>query len=344
MAISTVAPELKISINAGMVVLQNRTVKLGPLVEGMMPAFENSAKRVIKEMGIGFGRKTIAIEVYDARGYGESLFRDIWPAIEKATWPDEQSRQANAALIMARKKSALKYSREDPQFTSSGGRFDNLTKNIHLNMERDLLDANAAVVSIIKNDSEFKNIIEWAVQLPFYNTLKDADRLLGSGKKGEKELLFEIIARSIINESFTHEFAHANHYFYKPDFFPDLDIVMNLGLKQGGHKNSEAENKIQLSEGVAYYISNKLRREDDGAFAADAKFPEKNISWRRLQFLRGNVKLGEWFVTQVAKLVENNPIKLVIDNPPTLFQLFYPKKYVKEMEREGKVALASSEE
>ena len=84
MAISTAAPELKININAKEIKLANRTIRVEPLVEELRPLLEKKAMRVIEEMGIQFGAKSVVVEIDDKETYWKSNFQSLWPILEKA--------------------------------------------------------------------------------------------------------------------------------------------------------------------------------------------------------------------------------------------------------------------
>lgn len=327
MAISTAAPELKININAKEIKLANRTIRVEPLVEELRPLLEKKAMRVIEEMGIQFGAKSVVVEIDDKETYWKSNFQSLWPILEKA-----HKLEGGGPLAQSMRDVVRAYCLENTG--KSRARFDHFTDSIRMNFENLMNDVEAYMDLLSREEGGTGETVARMASWPAYKSIKDNENIVNAKKRGERDLLFEAYAEITITNNFSHEFAHANHYFYAPTIFEGLPEDI---LKAVGHRKLASKKVNEIREGVAYYIQRKLIREDISGADIPIYYPGKTVLGRIQAFRKNDTKLGEWFVTEVAKLVENQPVKLIIDNPPTAYQLLYPGHYVRKMERLGKV-------
>ena len=166
--------------------------------------------------------------------------------------------------------------------------------------------------------------------------------------------LFELMVEINLIGYFYHELTHLNHYLYDSKLFES-------GKAWNRRKKREQKGEIKkqgyfrdlvdtfavsrdlaLVEGIASLVEHRilgdtLHKVSEGRF--NYKNTTLNVQERDLSLLEkmhsllcDPHSLGLWFVRTVGNLVEENPIKLLIDNPPrTIRELLEPELYARKI-------------
>lgn len=194
-------------------------------------------------------------------------------------------------------------------------------------------------------------------------------RMYNLDKDTDLELLNQMISDTILKCTW-HEIAHLAHYSYDNRLFITskklvtttkekidkaeeaaknmrrvTDVLKGIGTIIWSVKDIlKAIREKVLIEGIATWAGENLIEAHYRNSFRTRKYSQK-FHGRKPSFIQ-KIKcvwsdphsLGYWFVEKVSTLIDANPVKLIIDNPPKNYrELFKPERYVKRMKREGHI-------
>lgn len=181
------------------------------------------------------------------------------------------------------------------------------------------------------------------------------------------EYLHDKISDKILTHTW-HELAHIAHYSYdnrlfntfveitdiieKMDEFEEsaensgrtIDLLKGIGMLIYRFKDIlKALREKTLLEGIASWTTDNLimaHYKRGIMLLGYSEFNKKEPSF--IQKIKLTWKdphsIGYWFVEKVSRLIDANPIKLIIEQPPkSYWELFKPERYVKRLKKEGHI-------
>jgi len=157
-----------------------------------------------------------------------------------------------------------------------------------------------------------------------------------------------------------HEAAHLNHFSYNYDMFitchragvckkkPKFTIWDKIYCRIYKWLNKwKMQKNLILKEGIAHWVQDDLMEKNFGPgsawfFERDLNAPR--ILEKRMDFIDKSIffwNVGDnfayLFIESINQITGRNPIKLIIDNPPKIREMYKPRKYVKRMKKEKKI-------
>ncbi len=267
-------------------------IKLEPLLEGISGILARAPQELTEKMGIPFMITHAEVKIFDDEGY------------KKAVAERRSSR------------------------TNGGGKFFPEEQDIFINADAGLRNETGSACSILGLTPE-----------------EDPATYLK---------LFELMVTINLIGCFYHELTHLNHYLYDSKLFESGKAwnrrkkreqegeIKKQGYFRGLVDTFTVSRDLALTEGIASSVEHRILEDILHKFS-EGRFnytnTKLNVQERDLSLLEkmhsllcDPHSLGLWFVRTVSNLVEENPIKLLIDNPPrTIRELLKPELYAREI-------------
>jgi|GEM_PF-3167272 len=175
----------------------------------------------------------------------------------------------------------------------------------------------------------------------------------------EDFMSFRKKARTYILGVAWHEAAHLNHFSYNYDMFipchraeicnkkPKFTIWDKIYCRIYNWLNKwKMQRNLILKEGIAHWVQDTLLEKNFGqenVLFFEERGPQiPEIFEKRMNFIYKNIffwKVGDnfayAFIESIKQITGRNPIKLIVDNPPKIRELYKPSRYVRRLKREN---------